>query len=64
MSTLLAIMILAATTFLLLGNLRGVAADTYQALAGATARTRDRGLLIPRLAFAALWLLIFVLGYF
>ncbi|SDG68488.1 hypothetical protein [Alloyangia pacifica] len=64
MSTLLALTILAATSALVLGNIRIVASDTFRALANATSRARASGTLGPKLAFAGLWLLIFLLGYF
>ncbi|WP_353473188.1 hypothetical protein PVT71_03905 [Salipiger sp. H15] len=64
MSTLLAITILLATSALVLGQIRVVATDTYQALAGAAARARASGTLGARLALVVLWLMIFLLGYF
>ncbi|MBE9638948.1 hypothetical protein [Salipiger mangrovisoli] len=64
MSTLLALTILVATSVLVLGNIRVVASDTYRALASATSRARASGTLGAKLAFAVLWLLIFLLGYF
>ncbi|WP_226622225.1 hypothetical protein [Alloyangia pacifica] len=63
MSTLLALTILLATSVLVLGHIRVVATDTYNALASATSRARASGTLRAKLAFAVLWLLIFLLGY-
>ncbi|WP_343502901.1 hypothetical protein [Alloyangia pacifica] len=63
MSTLLALTILAATSALVLGNIRVVATDTFRALADATSRARASGTLGAKLAFGLLWLMIFLLGY-
>ncbi|AWI84358.1 hypothetical protein CEW88_12095 [Alloyangia pacifica] len=63
MSTLLALTILAATSALVLGNIRVVAIDTFRALADATSRARASGTLGAKLAFGLLWLMIFLLGY-
>ncbi|PYG28637.1 hypothetical protein [Pelagimonas varians] len=62
--TLLALATLVATMFLILGNLRVVARDTYDVLANFTQRAQAEGQLVPSLAFGALWLLIFALSCF
>ena len=59
MFTLLAIAILALSCLLVLGNLRMIAHDTFETLSAAAARARDDGTLMKRLAFLALWLIIF-----
>lgn len=64
MTTILAFAIFCATTLLVLGNLRGVAQDTYQALSHSAKRLKENGHLGAKLAFVALWVLIFALGYF
>ncbi|APZ53402.1 hypothetical protein [Salipiger abyssi] len=63
MTTILALLILTATTLLVLGNLRMVAHDTYEALSSAASRIRQSGNPRAKLAFAALWVLIFALSY-
>lgn len=62
--TLLALATLVATMFLILGNLRVVARDTYDVLASFTHRAHSEGQLVPSLAFCALWLMIFALSCF
>ncbi|SMX29924.1 hypothetical protein TRP8649_04064 [Pelagimonas phthalicica] len=64
MITFLALVTFAATMYLILGNLPMVARDTYDALAATTQRAQAQGQLKPRLAFAALWVLIFALSCF
>lgn len=62
--TVIALAILTLSTALLLGNLRLVAQDTLSALRTSIAQARASGQILPRMAFAALWLLIFALSYF
>ena len=64
MTTLLALVTLIATVFLIVSNLPMVARDTYDALAATSQRAHSQGQLVPRLAFAALWMLIFALSCF
>lgn len=64
MTTILAFAILTATTVLVVGSLRTVAHDTYVALTDAAARMRHNGNPAAKLSFAALWVMIFALGYF
>ncbi|WP_299925261.1 hypothetical protein [uncultured Pelagimonas sp.] len=64
LTTVLALATLLATLFLILGNLRMLARDTYDALAHSTFRAHSEGQLMPRLAFAALWFMIFALSCF
>ncbi|NVK60267.1 MAG: hypothetical protein HWE37_09365 [Rhodobacteraceae bacterium] len=63
MTTILAFVILLVTTLLVLGNLRTVAHDTFEALSSAVLRLRHSGNPGAKLAFAALWVLIFALSY-
>jgi hypothetical protein len=63
MITLLTFAILAGSVLLVVGNLRMVAADTVSALAGCVLRARRLNQLHNRLAFVALWLLLFALCY-
>ncbi|MCR8547997.1 hypothetical protein M4578_09170 [Salipiger sp. P9] len=63
MTTILAFAILTATTLLVLGNLRMVAHDTFEALSHAATRMRRSGNPGAKIAFVALWLLIFALSY-
>ncbi|MFZ5964756.1 hypothetical protein ACOXXX_17575 [Thalassococcus sp. BH17M4-6] len=61
MYSLLALAVILGSVFLVLANLRLVAHDTFQVLRD-TARNASRsGQLLPNMAFAALWLLIFAL---
>ena len=62
--TLLALATLVATMILILGNLRMVALDTFDVLAVSTQRAHAKGQLLPRLAFSALWMIIFALSCF
>ncbi len=64
MTTILAFAILTATTVLVLGSLRTVAHDMYVALTDAADRVRRDGNPAAKLSFAALWGMIFALGYF
>ncbi|WP_417719396.1 hypothetical protein [Salipiger sp.] len=64
MTTLLAIAILSGTTLLVLGSLRSVAQDTYDALHQVLRQLRHGKDMIAAGAFAILWLLIFGLSYF
>ncbi len=64
MTTFLALATLVATVFLILANLRMVARDTFDALANSTMRAHSEGQLLPRIAFAALWVMIFALSCF
>lgn len=61
--TMIAIAILALSTAFLLGNLRLVAQDTLATLQSTVAQARANGQVLPRLAFAALWALIFALSF-
>lgn len=63
MMSLIALAILAVSAFLVLGNLRVVAQDTFSVLAGFASRARQSGQLMNLFAFVALWMLIFVLSY-
>lgn len=63
MTTILAFAILCASTLLVLGNLRMVARDTRVALTEAAGRLRRSGNPGAKLAFAALWVLIFALSF-
>ena len=63
MTTILAFAILCVSTLLVLGNLRMVAHDTYVAVTEAAGRLRRSGNPGARLAFAALWVLIFALSF-
>ncbi|HBM60827.1 MAG TPA: hypothetical protein DD444_16760 [Citreicella sp.] len=63
MTSIFALIVLCTTTLLVLGNLRMIAQDTWQALALAATRLRGDGHLGARTAFAALWILIFALSY-
>ena len=62
MTTILAFAILCLSTLLVLGNLRMVAQDTYVAVTGAAGRLWRSGNPGAKLAYAALWLLIFALS--
>ncbi len=61
--TFVALAIMFCTTFLFVANLRHVARDTAQTLRAVTTRSRQTGQLWPNLAFAGLWVLIFVTCY-
>lgn len=63
MLTLLAFAILAGSALMVVGNLPMVASDTLALLKGCASRAHAAGQLHRRLAFVALWLLIFTLGY-
>lgn len=63
MISFLAFTLLASSALLCLGSLRMVAADTMSMVRGCAARARATGSLHQRLAFLALWVLIFGLGY-
>ncbi len=63
MTTLLAILTLALSAFLVLGNLRTVVMDTFETVALSAQRARENGVLVQRLAFLGLWLMIFALSY-
>lgn len=63
MTTLIAICILSATSLLVLGNLRSVAQDILHTLNLAAARTMHGNATRAKLAFGALWFLIFSLSY-
>ncbi|WP_229672968.1 hypothetical protein [Salipiger pallidus] len=64
MTTILALSILCLTTFLVIGNLRMVAQDTFDALSSAASKLRQGNNPGGKLAFATLWVLIFALSYF
>ncbi|MBV2359920.1 hypothetical protein KUH32_09050 [Thalassococcus sp. CAU 1522] len=64
MWTLIALAVLAMTLVAILTSLREVTQDTIGAISVAATRARQRSGLHGRLAFAALWLLIFGLSYF
>ena len=61
--SVLALMILVASTMLILSNLRIVVQDIVQVLVASVTGARFANQLSANLAFAALWLLIFVLSY-
>lgn len=63
MMSLIALAILAVSAFLVLGNLRVVAQDTFAVLSGFASRARQSGQLTNLFAFVALWMLIFMLSY-
>lgn len=63
MFTLIALAIALASVLLMLGGLRLAAQDAFAMLSKATAQARHTGELMPRMAFATLWIMIFVLSY-
>lgn len=63
-TTILALATLIATVFLILGNLRMVARDTFDALTASALRAQADGQILPRAAFAVLWVMIFILSCF
>ncbi|CUH78761.1 hypothetical protein [Tropicibacter naphthalenivorans] len=63
MTTLIAILTLAVSSFMVLGSLRTVATDTIDILATSAARAKTNGQLTQKLAFVMLWLMIFALSY-
>ncbi len=63
MITVLALCVLVTSCLLIFGGLRTVAADTYHTLADSAQRARRDGTLPQRLAFVALWLLIFCVSF-
>ena len=64
MISLIAIAVAAASFLLIAGGLRMVAQDTVQTLRDAASRARHAGELTSRVAFVALWAMIFALSYF
>lgn len=63
MMTLLALLTLAISAYLVLGNLRTVVHDTVEAVATSAHRARQNGVLMQRMAFVSLWAMIFALSY-
>ncbi|MBP0482278.1 hypothetical protein [Sagittula salina] len=63
MTTTLALLILFGSALLVLGNLRVVVQDTLATISSCAVRARVSGQMIPRMAFALLWLLIFTLSF-
>ncbi|MEN9061495.1 MULTISPECIES: hypothetical protein [Ponticoccus] len=63
MITLIAFSILAGSALVAVGSLRMVTRDTLSVVTGCTTRARASGTLHRRLAFVALWFLIFGLSY-
>jgi hypothetical protein len=64
MSTLIALVTLVASLFLVVSYLRSVVRDAYDSLAVSAIRAHEDGQLVPRLAFATLWAMIFALSCF
>jgi hypothetical protein len=62
-TTFIALSILLASALLVVGNLRMVAVDTFDAVATYTRRARKKGQLIRHIAYFALWLMIFIMSY-
>ncbi|SMX39022.1 hypothetical protein [Maliponia aquimaris] len=62
-TTFIALAILTASALLVLGNLRMVVHDTYEALTDYARRARRDGQITRHIAFFALWLMIFVMSY-
>lgn len=62
-TTFIALAILMASALLVLGNLRMVLLDTFEALTGYARRARRDGQLTRHIAFFALWLMIFMMSY-
>ena len=54
---------IALSVILVAGGLRMIAQDTVQTVAEATSKARNAGVLIPKLAYATLWIMIFALSY-
>ncbi|MBS0125586.1 hypothetical protein KB874_15980 [Aestuariicoccus sp. KMU-90] len=63
MISILALATALASVLLMAGSLRMVAQDTFAALSDMAQRARVGGNLRARVAFAALWVLIFALSY-
>jgi hypothetical protein len=63
MISILALATALASVLLMVGSLRMVAQDTYTALTDLAQQARAARNLRARLAFAALWVLIFALSY-
>ena len=63
MMTILAFAIAATSLLFMVGGLRMVAQDTIQTVASIALRARNSGQLPARMAFAALWVMIFALSY-
>ncbi|WP_246107244.1 hypothetical protein [Puniceibacterium confluentis] len=62
MITFLALTVMVGSTLMVLSNLRLVAQDTFQVLRDAVGRGLRSGHLGQKLAFGALWALIFALA--
>jgi len=61
--TFLALLTALFSAYLVSAGLRMIAEDTAQTLTTAAQRAYASGKLVPRLAFALLWIMIFALSY-
>ena len=59
MTTAIALFVLSVSCLLMFSGAGAVAADTYHTLSDSAQRARRDGIVVKRLAFVALWLLIF-----
>lgn len=62
-TTFIALAILMASALLVLGNLRMVAQDTFDAVTSYARRARQNGQMTRHIAYFALWLMIFIMSY-
>ena len=62
-TTFIALAILTASALLVLGSVRMVAVDTFDAVATYARRARRNGQLVRHVAYFALWLMIFIMSY-
>jgi hypothetical protein len=63
MTTFIALAILLASALLVLGNLRAMALDTYDAVRTYARRAQRDGQMIRHVAYFSLWLMIFIMSY-
>lgn len=63
LTTTLALLVLLGSALLVISHLRVVVQDTYTAVVTCAMRARAGGRLVPRMAFVALWVLIFALSF-